>query len=196
MQRRHPCPPAVNASRRRALLRALVLAVPGVLLLGSGAAAAAAKLEASVKAAYLYKFTGFVEWPPRAFAGAATPIVIGVVDAPEVLDELAPVLVGRSIQGRPLKVRQVSPGDALDGLHVLYVPSTGALPPAWLEAARSRPLLLVTDEPGGLEAGGMLNFLLQDGRVRFEASVPAAERAGIKLSARLLAVAERVIPLP
>lgn len=166
----------------------------GWLALAAASPAIAATLEASVKAAYLYKFTGFVEWPPRAFSAPEAPIVIGVVDAPEVLEELTRALVGRSIHGRPLRARRVTPGETLKGVHVLYVPAPGSLPGAWLASAHAEPLLLVTDQPGGLASGSMLNFLLDNGRVRFEASVPAAERAGIKLSARLLAVAERVVP--
>ncbi|MBA2721446.1 MAG: YfiR family protein [Methylibium sp.] len=180
---------------RRAALRALVqAALAGSLAFAALGPAVAATLEASVKAAYLYKFTGFVEWPPRAFASTDTPIVIGVVDAPEVLAELEPVLVGRSIHGRPLRARRVIPGETLEGVHMLYVPAPDRLPSGWLASADAQPLLLVTDQPGGLASGGMLNFLLHEGRVRFEASPPAAERAGIRLSARLLAVAERVVP--
>jgi len=181
---------------RRAVLHVLVQAtlVSLLALTSIGKSAVAANLEASVKAAYLYKFTGFVEWPPRAFDSADMPIVIGVVDAPEVLAELSPVLVGRSIHGRTLRARRVMPGDTLEGVHVLYVPAPDRLPGDWLASAHGQPLLLVTDQPGGLASGSMLNFLLHDGRVRFEASVPAAERAGIRLSARLLAVAERVVP--
>lgn len=188
MDLRRPCLRAVlHALGRAALAGLLALAL-------TATPAGAASLQDSVKAAYLYKFTGFVEWPPRAFASADAPIVIGVVDTADVLHELTRVLVGRRIHGRPLQARRVAPGDPLAGVHMLYVPAPDRVPSAWLEDARSKPLLLVTDQPGGLDSGGMLNFLLQDGRVRFEASTGAAERSGIKLSARLLAVAERVVP--
>jgi hypothetical protein len=181
---------------RRAVLHVLVRAalVWGLAVAAVERPAVAASLEAGVKAAYLYKFTGFVEWPPRAFASAETPIVIGVIDNADVLAELTQVLVGRSIHNRSLQARRVTPGDSLAGVHVLYVPSPDAVPQGWLASAHAQPLLLVTDQPDGLASGGMLNFRLQDGRVRFEASVAAAERAGIRLSARLLAVAERVVP--
>lgn len=180
---------------RRAVLCLLLRATLAAwLTVAAAAPAVAATLEASVKAAYLYKFTGFVEWPPKAFPAPETPIVIGVVDAPEVLAELNRTLAGRTVHGRALRARQVTPGEALGGVNVLYVPAPDRLPLAWLQSAHAHPLLLVTDQPGGLDSGSMLNFLLDNGRVRFEASVPAAERAGIKLSARLLAVAERVVP--
>jgi hypothetical protein len=188
-----------SRTRRRVVLRGLVqtaLACQWVVA-AVGVQAAAPTLEVSIKAAYLYKFTGFVEWPARAFeASGQAPIVIGVVGAPEVLDDLKKVLVGRSVRGRALEARSVAPGDPLEQVHMLYVRELDALPQSWIESAQAIPVLLVTDQPDGLSGGGMLNFLLKDGRVRFEASVPAAERVGIKLSARLLAVAERVVPSP
>jgi hypothetical protein len=156
---------------------------------------AAAPLEASVKAAYLYKFTAFVEWPPGSFAGPQEPIVIGVVSQDAVHAELLTVLAGRTAQERPLQARRLQPGDAVDGVHMLYVGGAvaGSAQQGWLQSLQSKPLLLVTDDPAGLALGGALNFVKVGGRVRFEASLVNAQRAGVRLSARLLGVAERVV---
>jgi hypothetical protein len=149
--------------------------------------------EPSVKAAYLYKFLAYVEWPATAFAGPESPHVIAVLDAEPVLAALQQIAASRSASPgiRPLVVRRVSAGDALDGVHLLHVGRAGrAAYTAWLR----RPwLLVVTDAPDGLPAYASLNFIVVDRRVRFEASQLAAERAGLRLSARLLAVAERVV---
>jgi hypothetical protein len=177
---------------RRAALAWLALAACG------GARAQAGPpppLEASVKAAYLYKFTAFVEWPPGSFAGPQQPIVIGVAAHDAVHAELVAALAGRTAQERPLQARRLQPGDAVDGVHMLYVGGAvaGSAQQAWLQSLQGKPLLLVTDDPAGLSLGGALNFVKVGGRVRFEASLVNAQRAGVRLSARLLGVAERVL---
>lgn len=144
--------------------------------------------EAAVKAAYLFKFPAYVEWPAAVFDGPEAAQVIGVLGAEKVLAELELLAAGRRVNGRPLVARRLLPGDPLDGVHVLHVGRGSPVPPL-----RGLPVLVVTDAPTGLPEHGVLNFVTVDRRVRFEASLAAAERAGLKLSARLLAVAERVL---
>jgi hypothetical protein len=87
----------------------------------------------------------------------------------------------------------VKGGDSLAGLQVLYVGNgTAEELPQSLAPARSLPILVVTDAPGALASGSVINFTVERDRVRFEVSLPAAERNGLKLSSRLLAVAQRV----
>ena len=149
-------------------------------------------LEASVKAAYLYKFLSFVEWPAAAFSDAADPIRVGVAGDDAVLNELQQVLPARTVHGRKVLARRVRVGDPAESLHVLFAGRALARHP-WLATQAERPLLLVTDAPQGLDSGSTINFLLVDGRVRFEVSLTAAERTGMRLSSRLLGVAERVV---
>jgi YfiR/HmsC-like len=184
----------VKAPRRVASLRRAVTGwlAMAALTLAAGPAVAEEALEASVKAAYLYKFLAYVDWPPAAFSSADAPQVIGVMGADDVLAELQRLVAGRTVNGHPLVATRIAGGDSVELLHVLYV-GRGAKASAVLQAISGRPILVVTDAPSGLAEGSSLNFMLVQGRVRFEASLPAAERAGLKLSARLLAVAERVI---
>lgn len=176
--------------------RLVLAAAAATALAGLGGPAGAGTLEDSVKAAYLVQFLGYVEWPADHFARADAPFVIGVADADGVFDELQQVLPGRRVAGRPLRAHRVEAADALADVHLLFVGrSLTRLRPSWLATLRQRPVLLVTESSDGPALdGAALNFLLVDGRVRFEASARAAERAGLKLSARLLAVAERVQP--
>jgi len=146
--------------------------------------------DTSVKAAYLFRFIPYVDWPPAALSAPEAPLVIGVFKSDEMLVELAGIIVGRSVNGHPVLARKVSDSDALDDLHVLFV-GRARLPAAMKERLHERPLLLVTE---GRDAGGALSFLMVDGRVRFEAAPKVAERAGLKLSSRLLAIAERIAP--
>jgi hypothetical protein len=177
-----------------AWLRRLLL-----LALGCCAAAASAvdgdarQLEAQVKAAYLYKFAGHVEWPPAAYADASTPFVIGVVGASDVADELARLKAGRSVGDRPVDVRVLKPGESARGVQLVFVGSAdGAQLRRLLEPFKAVPTLTISDVPGAIEAGSVINFVLVDKRLRFEVSLPNAEQHGLKISARLLTVAQRV----
>lgn len=195
----------VEDRNRRAWLRAAArtawaAALAGPLAGAAGNARAQGPVapEAQVKAAYLVKFPGFVEWPATAFRDSASPFVIGWVGAEAVALELAALVQGRRVQGRPADVRAVdlraAEPAALQDLHVLFVGSGARREAAALIAAcRDLPVLVVSEAPWGLAAGAMLNFVLRDGHVRFEAARQPAERVGLKLSARLLAVADRVV---
>lgn len=146
------------------------------------------RLEVQVKAAYLYKFAGFVDWPPAAFARPDSPLVIGVAGNEELAAQLEQVVTGRSVGGHPLAVRRVASGDAPAGLHVLYV--AGADGAALLAAARGLPMLTVAD--AGEAPAGMIHFIVAAERLRFEVALGQVGPSGIKISARLLAAALRV----
>jgi hypothetical protein len=164
------------------------------LLCAAGAAAEPLPPSADeVKAVYVHKFPGYVDWPPRLFADAAAPFVLGVVGAEAVHAELLRLAVSRPVQGRSVVVRRVSDPDSCADLHLVFVgrDAAPALEP-WLAACRGLPVVTVTDAANGVERGAMLAFVEVEQRVRFEASPSAAERAGVKLSSRLLAVAERI----
>lgn len=149
-----------------------------------------------LKAAYLYRFTGFVEWPAASFAGPDSPLVVGLAGADALLPLLHAMIDGRTVQGRRLSARKVVPGERLAGVHVLFVSREITPPAAWMNSARDRSVLVVTEVPNGLAMGGVLNFVMANERIRFEASLAAATQAGLKLSSRLLAVAARVLTDP
>jgi YfiR/HmsC-like len=157
-----------------------------------GQTADGAITERSIKAAYLYKFAGYVEWPETEVQGTR-PLTIGVLESSEMADELARVTAGRTIGDRPVQVRRLLSGDSLAGLHVLFVGGQGNdRLDDLLVSARAQPILTVTESAGALATGSIINFTLDQDRVRFEVSLPAAERSRLKLSSRLLAVAQRV----
>jgi hypothetical protein len=126
-----------------------------------------------------------------AFASAQAPVTIGVLGAEAIADELQSLVAGKHVNERPVVVRLLEADDTLGGVQVLFVARAADLP-RQLERTRGAPILVVTDGPRSLEAGSMLNLVPVDGRIRFEAAPAAAERAGLKLGARLLSVAERV----
>jgi hypothetical protein len=144
--------------------------------------------EHRVKAAFIYHFSTFVVWPDATQTGR--DFVIAVLGDDDVARELAAYLPGHSLQGRPMRARRIASVDELGDDDILFIGSgrerdlTNSL-----KAVADRPVLLVTDAPGALAKGSMINFNIVDDRVRFEIALRTAERAGLTLSSRLLSAA-------
>lgn len=181
---------------RGALRQALLaLCAAALLLLAApqgGAQGLGLARVSAVKAAFLYKFGSFVEWPAGAFRSTIDPLVIGVVGDEAVASELEQITQGRNISGRPILVRRVREPGELAGLHILFAGGPRETRVREYIAAAQGPVLTVSDVPGSGRSGPVLHFTEDQGRVRFHASLTAAEARGIRLSAKLLAVAQEV----
>lgn len=189
----------MSPNRRRLLLAiqigGLILATIATGSVPSRAQDETQALERRVKAAFLYKFVGYVDWPSRSFPRADTPVRIGVLGDDSLATELARMVTDRTIEKRPVSIQALDRDEALDGVHVLFVGHREAARLSTVaRTLQSRPVLLVTEDEGALQRGGMINFVVQDGRVRFQISLPAAEKNGLVLRSGLLAVAQSVIP--
>jgi hypothetical protein len=163
----------------------------------AGAQAQPAPTEASVRAAFVYQFGNYVEWPAAVLGEPGTPFVIAVLGDEEVLHELGQITSGRRIAGRQVEVRAATSADELGQAAVVYVgeDAAGQLP-AIAERARVRPMLVVSASAVDLEQGGMIGFALSAGRLRFDVSLDALQASGLKVSSRLLAVARHVSGSP
>ncbi|SFV14198.1 YfiR family protein [Pseudoduganella namucuonensis] len=190
-------PPAAQRWRAAAqwlnglALLALLLLTLSCLAVGADPPAAAPNVERGVKAAFLYKFLGYVEYPQHE-AGAAGPLVVGVLGADDIAAELTRITAGRAVNNRAVVVRALREGDPPAGLQMLFVGSEAARGGQVLRAAQQNGVLTVTETDNGLQQGSVINFRLVEDRVRFEVSLPAAEKSGLKLSSRLLSVAYHV----
>jgi len=190
------------------LLRARVgrRAVQWMLLLGclcnaslslAQGGALSAVSESTVKAAFLYKFAGYVQWPDAPTGAAATPIMIGVVGASDFAQELSQITQGRTVSDRPINVRRLADGDSIEDLHILFIAQEEkARLQDLLAAVRGRPILTVTESEGALSDGSIINFTVDEQRVRFEVSLYAAQLSQLRLNSRLLAVARQVYRVP
>ncbi|CAN5218649.1 hypothetical protein BH24PSE2_BH24PSE2_21730 [soil metagenome] len=182
---------ALPAGRIRLRVVAWLLACGCLAAAAPGTAQQAAPSPDQVKAAFLYHFGAFVEWPSGAAPQEA--ITIAVLGAPRVAEELRQIVPGRTVQNRPVQVREIDSIDELADAQILFIgDSQGKRVQKLLDAIRGRPVLSVTQADDGLEKGAMINFALVDRRVRFEVSLSAAEQAGLELSSRLLAIALHV----
>lgn len=183
--------------RRRALMTGTLamlalVALAAMPVRGQDAGQAAAP-ERRVKAAFLYKFLGYTEFPASAFADAAAPVVIGVIGADELAAELTRIVVGRTVQSRGMLVKVLREGDGAEGVHLLFVGgSDAARMRNLLKALPPAPMLVVSEAEDGLQQGSVINFRVVDARVRFDVSLEAAEKNSVKLSSRLLSVANHV----
>jgi hypothetical protein len=144
-----------------------------------------------VKAAFLYHFGTYVEWPRTA--APQEPVTIAVLGASSVASQLSAFLPGRRIQDRPVEVRPIERIQDLGDDEVLFIGSdNNERLPELIEAVGSRAILIVTDADDGLGAGAMVNFKVVDQRVKFEISLRKAQDSGLQLSSRLLSAALRV----
>ena len=152
--------------------------------------------EQRVKAVFLYKFAAYVDWPEAIFSQRDSPFVIGVLDADPLEADLNQVVSGRTIKDHPIVVKRLRRGDALAGVHILFIRLSSERGQDWLAAAEGLPILTVTEDDGKHAKTGILHFVIENNRVRFEVSRDAAERNGLRLSAQLLAVAKQVHGAP
>jgi len=162
----------------------------GLLLQGPPLIAAEVS-EVAVKAAYLYRFAAFVEWPAGVMEKAPFTIaLIGADDVAEELGKLVPDLVVHGLEVEMVRARRRAD---LANAHMVYV-GRGAMPVAspMLDALPGRPLLVVSDNERELGNGAVINFVRVGPNVRFEVSLPAADRRQLRIGSGLLSVAARV----
>lgn len=145
--------------------------------------------EYHIKAAFLYNFGKFAEWPKSAFSSTDQPFVLGVVGKDpfgRVLEELTE---GKSLAGHRLVVRRFDTPEAIGDCHLLFVSSSLAEDyDAVLKKVAGKPTLTVGDTPEFARKGGIVGFYVEERKVRFEINVDASRRASIVLSSKLLKV--------
>lgn len=149
--------------------------------------------EAQIKVAYLYNFAKLIEWLPESFKDANTPITLCVVGAEPFGGILEQSLAGRTANGHKLVSLRLNASDNFKACHILFISSSekNRLPQI-LEALNGANVLTVGEMPQFAKSGGMINFFKEEKRVQFEINVEAVERAKLKISSRLLALAKLV----
>lgn len=166
----------------------VLLAGPAVALEQSTAGAAdSAEVETRVKAAFIFNFARFVEWPARLNAG---PVRIGVMGHGDLSAPLEEAVRGKSVGGRTIRVTPVESADEAESCKILLIERSESKHSREIaEALAGKPVLTVSDDESGSKEGIMIAFQLVDESVRFQINQEAAERAGLKISSQLLKVA-------
>jgi hypothetical protein len=158
-----PCAIASVFRCARRLLVCAILAL-SVTLAARADAAQPPAVESSdpalrIKAAYLYKFAGYVEWPSTVFDSQSSPIVIGVIGNDDLEETLSRTIVGKTANGRPLVTRRLTADSPLQGVHMLFV---GAMDKHTLraigDAVRGKPVLVISDAKQKRTLDSMISF--------------------------------------
>jgi hypothetical protein len=171
--------------------RAALLAVLAAVAFKLDAAEISGKpvREYDLKAAFLFNFTHFVEWPAEAFASDSAPIVIGILGDDPFGPVLDKIIDGETIRNRKLVIKRSRQVEDLKDCQVLFISKSekshiGQI----LNGLDDTSIFTVSETEGFARRGGVTNLFLQGNKVRFEINVEAARRKGLKISAQLLAL--------
>lgn len=174
----------------------LVLLVAATLLLWPAAPVSAAPdqvEEYAVKAALVFNFARFTDWPDGTFRSEDAPLRVCVFGG-DGLREAFAAIDGRLIEGHPMQVHFTTNVRQLADSHLIFVPQTAREQWQQIRAALGeRPVLTVGEMNGFLESGGMMNLVLEDNRIVFQVNRAEVKRAGLAISARILKLASVVL---
>jgi len=148
--------------------------------------------ESQVKAAFVYNFVKFVEWPSEAFSDNRAPIIIGVVGEDSTTTAINQTINGKTANGRRLLIKRFSNYRAITYCHILFISSSQRDNVRQILAAIGPAVLTIGETESFAQMGGIINFTIVDDKLRFEINSTAAEKAGLRISAKLLSLA-RVI---
>jgi hypothetical protein len=147
-----------------------------------------------IKAAFLFNFAKFVEWPAASFKDDLSPInlcILGTDPFGPALDTLK----DKTIKGRPLKIKRANKVDDIEACHILFISaSEKEILKQILYTLKNSNILTVSEIEGFAQMGGIINFIIVNKKVHFEINPEAAERSKLKISSQLLKLAKIVIP--
>lgn len=179
---------AGKSHRGLGALAAVVL----LLLLTSVSARSEAVDATRVKAAFLYNFAKFVQWPEQALAEGA-PLELCVIGDATTHERIRSTVEGKQARGHPVRARSVPGAEATGGCHMVYATAASGVSPAALAAAvAGRSVLTIGETEGFTQRGGVIRLLEEGGKLRFAVNPSVAERAGLGISSRLLKLARVV----
>jgi hypothetical protein len=172
----------------------ILVTLVSVFLTSQVAAEGNASSEYAVKAAFLFHFAQFVEWPPTAFKDANAPLTFCTLGEDEFHGALDQSINGKTIESRSLRVQHLKQFQEVEGCQVIFIGADDKKRiPALLASLKDSPVLTVGESEHFAQEGGMIGFSLEENKIRFEINLGSAEHAKLKLSARLLALAKTVL---
>ena len=181
---------AAQASMHFGAKPVLGLSLVWLLTVGGGWAQVFQPSEYQLKAAYLFNFAKFVDWPPDAFAETNSPIVIGILGENPFGTDLERTIGNKTISNRSLAIREIRSLAEATNCHLLFISrSEKQRLPKTIQGLRGASVLTVGETERFTEAGGMIEFVLQGNKIRFRINEEAAKSAGLKISSKLSSVA-------
>jgi hypothetical protein len=169
------------------LIAASLCLIPSRLVSANGQA----QDELLVKAAFVFNFAQFVDWPADTFSSSDSPIIIGIIGSDPLAEAVAQSIQGKTAKGRPFSVRKQGLEASVRQCHIVVVTfrETSRLGKL-TELLQGAPVLTVGESAGFAEHGGVINLVLEGGRIKMEVNVTAANSARLTVSSRLLSLAK------
>jgi hypothetical protein len=150
-------------------------------------------VEYPVKLAFLFNFSKFVEWPSGSFRSPAAPLAICIVGHDPFTQDIELDLRTRMVGVHPVEVLTLKPSDTLNGCHIVFIPATEKDQAGKIVGSlKGASTLTVGETEGFAVSGGIINLTVEGNRVHFEVNPLAAQRAGLKISSKLLSLAKIV----
>jgi hypothetical protein len=170
----------------------LCLILAWLLAAGGGRAQESPPSEYQLKAAFLYNFAKFVEWPTAAFSEATAPMVIGILGENPIRADLDRAIRDKTINNRPLLIKEPHSASEWTNCHILFISTSEKKRlPEILGSLHGASVLTVSETDGFTQTGGMINFVSEGNKIRFQINEAAAKAAGLKISSKLLSLATR-----
>jgi hypothetical protein len=188
--------PAGRLSSWRAI-RCMALLAVFLLLLARSTQRTGAQTTAEeyrVKAAFLFHFAQLVDWPPEAQTGTDNSLILCTLGEDPFQGALEGTIAGKAVGNRVMRIRHLGEPQNLQACQILFLGKAQSKRiPLLVTNLHNAPVLTVGETAGFLDAGGMIDFLLEDNKLRFEVNLKAAESADLKIGSRLLVLAQRVV---
>jgi hypothetical protein len=161
--------------------------------LGAGVGHAQTASASALKAAFVFNFVRFTDWPAETTGPVSSPLVVCMLEAGNVAEEFRQISRGRTPSGRPIEIRVTRKDDQLRSCHALYVSGLDQKQSDQLIASlNDTSVLTISDDERFAERGGLVNFVLQNNTMGFAVNVAAVQRSRLQLSAKVLALARIV----
>lgn len=191
----------------------LILALFGTPIQAGAESDSAPGREYQIKAAFIYNFIKFVDWPEEKMVDSNEPITIGIIGSENFIKAFEPI-IHKKVKNRNISIKYFKgyeklkrsqederqwnqKTEALKTCHLLMFCSCDSVrikdTSQIVKALKGSPVLTVGETAGFLESGGIINFLMEDKKVRFEINVTAAKKSRLKISSKLLRLAKRVV---
>jgi hypothetical protein len=147
--------------------------------------------EYRIKAAFLYNFTLYTEWPPESFSKPDSPILLAIAGDDPFGSELDAAVRGKTVRGRAIEIHRYPRASDVDSCHLLFLSNGQAKNlPQVLRRFEELPPLTVGETEDFTRNGGAIRFLIEENKVRFEVNTGAVARSRVKLSSKLLSLAK------
>jgi hypothetical protein len=145
-----------------------------------------AQSQSKYQALFIYNFTRYIEWP----SSGTQEFVIGVIGKSGIYNELLGVAEGKRVGNKSIKVKKFNSADEIGTCNILFVSNEVSSSLAtFATTVQSKNTLIITERPGLINKGAGINFVLDDGKQKFELSKSSINRAGLKVNAQLVEMA-------